>query len=232
MEKRKVKPKDIVRDIRAGVEDATLMTRYALSAQALQSVFTKLVQAGMISQSELDDRVPIAERTVDIGLYICPACGNIQGKEFTECPRCGFTMPGFLKKTKEPEPRDESAKAPPSAKSQVISLRTDKKPAAALPQMPARPSGDAATSASNLERIARYCRILGVATVVCYVLFLGAVFAFTQMALPPGVVGFNQAILAVCVLSVPVAVTALVVLVALRALSEALKVFARLTRPR
>jgi hypothetical protein len=231
MEKRKLKPKDILRDIRAGVDDATLMTRYALSAQALQSVFGKLVNAGMLSQAELDDRVPMADRTVDIGLYICPACGNIQGKEFTECPRCGFAPPGYVKKAKEPEPKEEPPKGTLKSKSQIINLKAAKKSAGAAEQSSGgsvKAGDESSGSVSDLLRIARYCRILGIATVVCYVLLLAAALIFTRMAMPAGILGFTESILALCALGIPVVATALLVLVTLKALSESLKVFARI----
>ena len=97
MDKRKITAREVLRDIRSGLSDQDLMEKYTLSAQGLQSVFHKLVNAGVITQPELDDRVPITERTVDLGLFICPACGNIQGTEFATCPRCGFTAPGRAK---------------------------------------------------------------------------------------------------------------------------------------
>ena len=99
MQKRKITAREILQDIRAGKSDKTLMEKFNLSAQGLQSLFDKLVRAGVVTQDELDDRVPISERTVDLGLFICPACGNIQGKEFVTCPRCGFSVPG---KSEEP----------------------------------------------------------------------------------------------------------------------------------
>jgi hypothetical protein len=228
MEKRKLKPKDLLRDLRSGVDDATLMTRYALSAQALQSVFSKLVNVGMLTQAELDDRVPMADRTVDIGLYICPACGNIQAKEFTECPRCGYMLPDYLKKAREAETKEEPTKAPVKTKSQVIKLRDEKKAALAksakassvVPVQPEEPLSD-------LLRVAGYCRVLGIATVVCYVLFVGALFALTQLVLPPGLLSLGASLLAVSVLGIPLIASALLVLVTLKALGESIKSFAR-----
>ena len=62
MEKRKITAREVLRDIRSGLSDQDLMEKYTLSAQGLQSVFHKLVNAGVITQAELDDRVPISER--------------------------------------------------------------------------------------------------------------------------------------------------------------------------
>lgn len=58
-EKRKIKARDIVNDIRAKMTDAELMTKYNLSAKGLQSVFLKLLDAKAISRSEFDFR-PVA----------------------------------------------------------------------------------------------------------------------------------------------------------------------------
>jgi hypothetical protein len=235
MEKRKLKPKEIIRDIRAGTDDATLMKRYELSAQGLQSVFSKLVKAGMVTQAELDDRVPMAERTVDIGLYICPACGNIQAKEFTQCPRCGFSVPGYLKKPKEPEPpREEPPKPTLASKSQVINLKHDKKPPAApAPRpTPADMAEDAAVASRALRKVASLCRILAIATLTCCLLAVGAMFAMTQIGLPAGTLSLGQSLLAASALGIPVIVTALMVFLTLRALGESIKIFLRISESR
>ena len=48
---------DAVIAIRSGVDDATLMKKYSISAKGLRSLFRKLVAAGLISRSELDQRM-------------------------------------------------------------------------------------------------------------------------------------------------------------------------------
>jgi hypothetical protein len=235
MEKRKLKPKEIVRDIRAGTDDATLMQRYALSAQGLQSVFSKLVQAGMVTQGEVDDRVPMAERTVDIGLYICPACGNIQAREFTACPRCGFSVPGYLKRPKEPEPpKEEPPKPTLASKSQVINVKEDKRPAAALAQQlrPVVEEEEMGVVSQELRKVASYCRISGIATLVCCLLAVGAMCVLTQLGLPAGTLTLGQSLLAASALGIPVIVTALMVFLTLRALGEAIKIFLKISGSR
>jgi len=78
MEKRKVTAREILRDVRSSLRDQDILEKYTLSAQGLQSVFHKLVNAGVVIQGQLENRAPISERTVDLGLFICPPCGNIQ----------------------------------------------------------------------------------------------------------------------------------------------------------
>ena len=43
-------------DIRAGLSDATLMAKYRLNAKGLQSLRTKLVRAGLLNPSEVEDK--------------------------------------------------------------------------------------------------------------------------------------------------------------------------------
>lgn len=63
MPKRRLSAKEVLRDIRAGMDDAGLMEKYRLAPEGLQSVFRKLVEAGAISQSQLDQRRLEAEKT-------------------------------------------------------------------------------------------------------------------------------------------------------------------------
>lgn len=46
-----------VKHIRSGMDDATLMKRFGISARGLRSLFRKLVAAGLISSAELDQRM-------------------------------------------------------------------------------------------------------------------------------------------------------------------------------
>jgi hypothetical protein len=108
MAKRKVKAKGVVADIRAGMGDDMLKEKYGLSDIGLQSVFNKLVDAGLLPQSELDKRLSPTETSVDMW-WRCPACGSPQSHEHDECPQCGVIVEKFLKKhaaaegTKEPK---------------------------------------------------------------------------------------------------------------------------------
>ncbi len=62
----KIRAKDIVPDIRAGMNNASLMEKYELSSKGLLSIFTKLIDAGIIKSHELQDRIPGALDTVDL----------------------------------------------------------------------------------------------------------------------------------------------------------------------
>ena len=124
MEKRKITAREVLKDVQAGMNDTALMKKYMLSAQGLQSVFNKMIEARIITEEEVDGRVPLSERTVDIGLFICPACGNIQGREFTVCPRCDYTAPGQAKKSKTLRTSPKKSKAQPSGGSSAQYYRS------------------------------------------------------------------------------------------------------------
>ncbi|MBM3301230.1 MAG: PilZ domain-containing protein, partial [Deltaproteobacteria bacterium] len=58
-DKREIKAKDVLRDIRAGMSNDELMNRYHLSSKGLRSVFKKLVDAGVVRPDEMKTRMPV-----------------------------------------------------------------------------------------------------------------------------------------------------------------------------
>ena len=230
MEKRKVTARDILRDIRSGADDAALMKNYRLSAQGLQSVFNKMLKAGVVTQHELDERIPVSERTVELGLYVCPTCGNIQGKEFTECPRCGFATPEYLRAQKEPG--SQTTKVVPKK----ASGRNKDKFAQGIQDQ----AGSGATTAQGgedfapgvfpeLSKLITYCRVLGIAGLISYILVAAGLLAVVQTSLPAGAVSLMQILFGLLVLGLPVLVIAFTVFVTLRALAASMKIFADLS---
>ena len=87
MIKPKIDAKQALQDIRSGMTDAQLMDKYNISARGLESLLKKLVQAGVLLQSEIDDRHPLRTTSVDIAIFRCPACGMPQFSEFADCPQ-------------------------------------------------------------------------------------------------------------------------------------------------
>ncbi len=65
-EKRRVRAKDVVSDIRAGLTNLQLREKYRLSSQGLESIFVKLVEAKAVRESELDYRVQVADDGVGL----------------------------------------------------------------------------------------------------------------------------------------------------------------------
>jgi uncharacterized protein (DUF433 family) len=68
IEKRTIRAKDVVQDIRSHMTDAQLMEKYQLSARGLQSVLKKLVQHNLLSESDLSWRPVGYDDTVAIDL--------------------------------------------------------------------------------------------------------------------------------------------------------------------
>ena len=56
MEKKKISAKEAVADIRSGMSDSALMSKYLLSNAGLQSLFDKLVTAGYVDLAEVQKR--------------------------------------------------------------------------------------------------------------------------------------------------------------------------------
>ncbi|HTY23082.1 MAG TPA: hypothetical protein VMC85_08120 [Desulfomonilaceae bacterium] len=73
MEKRKISAKQAVEDIRSGMNDSALGDKYHLSPAGLQSLFDKLVTAGYIDLSEIQQRTPAFLGTVVVSETIPPA---------------------------------------------------------------------------------------------------------------------------------------------------------------
>jgi hypothetical protein len=221
MEKRKITAREVMKDLRAGVIDHDLMDKYQLSAQGLQSVFAKLVKAGVITQSELDDRVPASERTVDLGLFICPACGNIQGREFTQCPRCDFIVPDKSKLIRR-EPKD--LKRTTSTITTIVE-KTPHEPPPAISRAPEPTVQAPLESFNNLSRVVTYAKILSIAGFVGYLLVIAGFLIIPHVSESVPALATNQMLVVFGLLGIPVIILAFVFLVILRALSESLSLF-------
>jgi len=110
---------EAAKDIRGGLGDAELMEKYRLSSKGLQNLFDKLVESGVVKQSEIDRRAVGDDSTVSlIGILKqlgldrtakketapvdvpnrCVACGAPQTMEFEECPVCGTNIPEYKAK--------------------------------------------------------------------------------------------------------------------------------------
>ncbi|MFZ5865183.1 MAG: DUF4388 domain-containing protein [Thermodesulfobacteriota bacterium] len=66
MDKREVKAKEVVADIRAGIDDVGLMNKYKLTPRGLDSLFGKLLTAGLISRRDWTARKARMEETVEL----------------------------------------------------------------------------------------------------------------------------------------------------------------------
>ncbi len=225
MEKRKITAREMLKDIRAGLSDQDLMEKYSLSAQGLQSVFAKLVQAGAVTQTELDDRISFGERTVDLGLFICPACGNIQGKEFTQCPRCSFINTG--KPITPPEPEKPSLRKQPTttvttAVTEVVPVRTTEPPPT---ETRIRPVITNIEVFDKLSAVVSQCKALSIAVFVGYLFVYFTLLIVTQFGEGFGVTPATQSLIFMILLGIPAIITGLFLFVVMRALGDAVNLF-------
>jgi len=57
MAKRVLKANEVLKDLRSGLTDAAMMEKYQLSSKGLQSLFDKMVAAGLLSAADVADRM-------------------------------------------------------------------------------------------------------------------------------------------------------------------------------
>ena len=65
-DKRTIQAKDIVQDILSDKTDLELMEKYKLTSRGLQSIFSKLAAAGMVTPEQISARTPAFDDTVNI----------------------------------------------------------------------------------------------------------------------------------------------------------------------
>jgi Domain of unknown function (DUF4388) len=93
MVKREIFAREILNDIKSGMDDVDLMQKYKVTVKGLDSVFRKLLTAGLISQRELNARRIGYEETVDLsGLFTVQEEGSglIPQKKKTEYSYSGM----------------------------------------------------------------------------------------------------------------------------------------------
>lgn len=116
--KRKVNAKEVVGDIRAGFTDLGIMEKFDLDLRGLQLIFRKLVESGLIAQSELEERRQLHDRSISLEVFRCPHCNMPQFTRFDECPQCGVIVSKV-----NPPPKQEDV-PPPTAKASDQALNT------------------------------------------------------------------------------------------------------------
>jgi len=93
MFKPEIYAREILNDIRSGMDDVALMHKYKVTVKGLDSVFRKLLAAGLISEQEFDARKMGYLETVDLsGLFTIPEGGSglIPPKKKTEYSYSGM----------------------------------------------------------------------------------------------------------------------------------------------
>lgn len=88
----KIKSRDFVEDVRAGLTESDLMKKHGLSEKQLSIVYERLLDAGMLTSGDLEHQ-PQFEATVVVA-STCVACGALKFVDSGACPKCGMINPG------------------------------------------------------------------------------------------------------------------------------------------
>jgi hypothetical protein len=94
MEKFKISAREIISDVKSGLSDSELESKYNISPDALQYVLRRLVDAGLITQLELYERTTLTKSDVlralaaEEHVFKCPICGKTIPTHMDECPHC------------------------------------------------------------------------------------------------------------------------------------------------
>ena len=98
--KRKINAREIVTDIRSGMDGSALKSKYQLSDKALESVCSQLSSKGILTDQERRrlQPVPPSTRSIDPQYpeWRCPACNANQASHVRECPACGIVIDKFV----------------------------------------------------------------------------------------------------------------------------------------
>jgi ribosomal protein L37E len=203
--KRKITAKEIMADLRSGLDDPALMKKYNLSSEGLQSLFKKMLKAGVISRNELDSRTPMLEKTVELGLFICPACGNIEHNEFKKCPKCGFAAPEYMK-TPDYGDQSKQKKSPKMRGSREARASTSRQALRTRGAQKATTDSDPKGDDSPAEDDkAKRLKIMGIASMAAYILFLIILIVFVAIFSSQGLVSVTTALVGILVLQIPAA---------------------------
>ncbi len=100
--KKKLSARQVVEDIRSGIDWGGLKRKHGLSDQMLQSVCSKLSAAGALTENEiarlrpLRDGVNKSHQPQERAVWRCPACNAPQREEMAECPVCGVIVEKYV----------------------------------------------------------------------------------------------------------------------------------------
>jgi hypothetical protein len=91
LKNRSLKAKDILNDLRAGMDDALLMEKYGLTPRGIANLLDKLVSQGLLSPEEIEV-VKVKDPDVSLPVYKCSVCSELQFARLSRCPHCGGNM--------------------------------------------------------------------------------------------------------------------------------------------
>jgi hypothetical protein len=88
---KKISAKAVLKDIHAGMHQTALMAKYELSPRQLQSLFKKLIDAGLLEPPEHPEPDHAGSSRTDT-IAICPGCQTPLSELDDECPKCGLVI--------------------------------------------------------------------------------------------------------------------------------------------
>ncbi len=94
MKKRKLKASEIAKDIKSNFDDVQLMEKYEVPEKALRKIYSKLIEAGIITQFDLNQEERISRTSVkkknNAQKYKeCDFCGEDIFAKARKCKHCG-----------------------------------------------------------------------------------------------------------------------------------------------
>jgi hypothetical protein len=106
----KIKAREIVEDIKIGLDDAALMKKYKIDENKLIGIIEKLVSAKLLRKEDLDRRQEKAT---------CPACRFSKKGAFDVCPSCGVVVEKYLERQAEKRNSMQNSKPEPKREPKV-----------------------------------------------------------------------------------------------------------------
>lgn len=108
--KRKLSAKQILEDIRSGMEAPALKREHNLSDKSFDYVLKQLASKGLLTPDEIrrleprsGSSEPSHQPPAPPPQWRCPACNTPQPAEAAECPACGVVVARFVERRQEKE---------------------------------------------------------------------------------------------------------------------------------
>jgi hypothetical protein len=118
-EKRKISAKEILADLRSGMNESEVRSKYELSEKSLEKVYNKLIDAGLLDETG-KTKVPPQVKTRAVkqdSPKSCPACNAELPENAEECHVCGLVLKKYGRReeylNKALFPQEDSAEGKP-----------------------------------------------------------------------------------------------------------------------
>ena len=101
-----IKARDILRDLRLGLDGASILAKYRISIDTVENVLLKLGKQGLVLPDEV---VGFKSRLAEVQVkeYMCLKCNQTQFAKLNCCPYCGGKMRGITREYSVESPAAE-----------------------------------------------------------------------------------------------------------------------------